>query len=111
MILTADQSETSLVGTESGLERSTHDEFLCWLEQEGIIGPETGVNPVPPSINESKLKGIPEVGVVIGIPGPSFVTGFLDANVVTGSDVGRARAPPKHGFFGAGITEDVSCFI
>lgn len=33
--------------------------------------PLTGVNPVPPSISESKLKGMPAEGVVIGTPATS----------------------------------------
>lgn len=44
--------------------------FLCWLEHEGAR-PETGVKPVPPSIKESKLKGIPADGVVMGTPATS----------------------------------------
>lgn len=45
-------------------------------------GVDTGVNPVPPSIRESKLNGIPLVGVVIGIPATSR-DGFMNAGVST----------------------------
>lgn len=63
---------TSFGGFASGELRSTADKlFLCCVEHDGIKGVETGVRPVPPSINDSKLKGMPLVGVVIGIPAMS----------------------------------------
>lgn len=71
--------------------------------------PLTGVSPVPPSIRESKLKGMPADGVVIGTPatsrtvvGPGF--GGKDEN---GSELGlEGLFPPDVagsaiiGFFG-----------
>lgn len=56
--------------------------FLCCVEQEGINGVETGVRPVPPSINDSKLNAMPLVGVVIGIPATSN-DGFMNDGVST----------------------------
>ena len=74
---------TSFGGFASGELRSTADRlFLCCVEQEGINGVETGVRPVPPSINDSKLNGMPLVGVVIGIPATSN-DGFMNAGVST----------------------------
>ena len=74
---------TSLGGFASGELRSTAERlFLCCEEQDGISGVETGVRPVPPSMRESKLKGIPLEGVVIGIPATSLVD-FMKEGVST----------------------------
>lgn len=74
---------TSFGGLASGELRSTAERlFLCCVEQDGIRGVETGVKPVPPSIRESKLNGIPLVGVVIGIPATSN-DGFMNEGVST----------------------------
>lgn len=56
--------------------------FLCCVEHDGIRGVETGVRPVPPSIRDSKLNGMPLVGVVIGIPATSS-DGFMKHGVST----------------------------
>lgn len=40
----------------------------CCVLHEGTRGPETGVRPVPPTINESKLNWIPAEGVLMGMP-------------------------------------------
>lgn len=80
--------ETSLV-VESGLDRSlTVPEplCLCWVEQEGANGPDTGVSPVPPSISESKLKRMPAVGVVMGMPS--------GVNIAVGTGRLVGRLPP-----------------
>lgn len=68
----------------SGELRSGAGRFLCWLLQDGTNGADTGVNPVPPSIKLSKLKGIPVDGVVIGIPiaSETDVVFWLVINVV-----------------------------
>lgn len=47
-----------------------------------MSGVDTGVNPVPPSIRESKLKGMPLDGVVIGTPATSFEV-FINEGVST----------------------------
>lgn len=74
---------TSFGGFASGELRSTADRlFLCCVEHDGIRGVETGVRPVPPSIRDSKLNGIPLVGVVIGIPATSN-DGFMKDGVST----------------------------
>ena len=70
-------NETNVGGTEAGLDKSTDPEELRgWLEQLATRGVETGVKPVPPSIKESKLKGIPADGVVIGTPATSETETF-----------------------------------
>ena len=57
----------------SGLDRSTgrmeaETLFRCCCVLHDGLG-TTGVSPVPPSINDSKLKpGMPDEGVVIAIP-------------------------------------------
>lgn len=87
---------TSL-GFASGELRSTADRLLlCCVEHDGIKGVVTGVRPVPPSMRESKLNGIPLVGVVIGIPVTSIelfikdgVSTVLKANV-SGLSLGSA---------------------
>lgn len=114
-MISLNQRDTSFVGTESGLERSIQPEFRCWLEQDGTKGPETGVKPVPPSINESKLNGIPAVGVVIGTPATSDVG--ADANIflegvkeATGNEVGRGRTS-CFGHGGKILIVSGSCFI
>lgn len=56
--------------------------LLCCVEHDGIKGVETGVRPVPPSIKDSKLNGIPLVGVVIGMAATS-IDGFMKAGVST----------------------------
>lgn len=74
---------TSFGGLASGELRSTAERlFLCWLEHEGMSGVETGVSPVPPSIRESKLNGIPLEGVVIGTPATSEAV-FMNVGVST----------------------------
>lgn len=74
---------TSFGGFASGELRSTAERLLlCWVEQDGISGVETGVSPVPPSISESKLKGIPLEGVVMGTPATSEVV-FMKEGVST----------------------------
>lgn len=74
---------TNFGGFASGELRSTADRlFLCCVEQDGMRGVETGVRPVPPSINDSKLNGMPLVGVVIGIPATSK-DGFMKDGVST----------------------------
>jgi hypothetical protein len=74
---------TSFGGFASGELRSTAERlFLCCVEHDGIRGVETGVRPVPPSIKDSKLNGIPLVGVVIGIPATS-IEGFMKDGVST----------------------------
>jgi hypothetical protein len=49
---------------------------------EGTKGAETGVSPVPPTINESKLNWIPVDGVVIEIPAMSVTLLFLPMGAV-----------------------------
>ena len=53
---------------------------------------DTGVNPVPPSINDSKLNGIPAEGVVIGTPATSATDTFALSVLCEGvkaADTGR----------------------
>jgi hypothetical protein len=56
--------------------------FLCCVLHEGTKGAETGVSPVPPTINESKLNWIPVDGVVIEIPAMSVTLLFLPMGAV-----------------------------
>ena len=56
--------------------------FLCCVLHEGTKGAETGVSPVPPTINESKLNCMPVDGVVIGIPVKSLTLLFLPIGAV-----------------------------
>lgn len=59
--------------------------FRCCVLHDGTNGAETGVNPVPPTINESKLNCMPVDGVVIEIPAISctlfFVRGAVAATL------------------------------
>ena len=98
-----DQSETSLRFTASGLDKSTGRVVplppvllrCCCVPQDGLG--TTGVRPVPPSINESKLNpGIPDDGVVMAIPAISCQLledrgGAFAKGEATGNDVGRGR--------------------
>lgn len=77
--------------------------------------PLTGVNPVPPSMRESKFNAIPADGVVMGTPATSEIvvgTG-LGWNTETGSELGLdGLLPPQDarsaniGLFG-GLGSDI----
>lgn len=63
----------------------------CWVLQEGIRGAETGVRPVPPTINESKLNWMPVDGVLMLIPASSetFLGPKQGGTVDTFKELGR----------------------
>lgn len=108
---------------DSGLDKSIPEEFLCCVEQDGMIGvrpvPLTGVKPVPPSIRESKFNGSADEGVVIDTPATSsmVVGAGFDGKTVTGSELGLSglfsliKSDSSKDFLTCGMTESSCCII